>query len=135
MSGFGCSSRPLIAIVGPCAAGKRTLAHGLRARGYNARRVLQEHSYVPDMWRRITRPDLLIYLDASLETIRRRRAQPDWPEWMLELEVGRLSHARACCDLYLKTDELTIPQVLERVLDWLGAQGVVGQQPPCFDSG
>ena len=39
----------------------------------DARHVVQGHSHVPDMWQRVTQPDLLIYLDASLEVIRQRR--------------------------------------------------------------
>ena len=62
------SHRPLIAVVGVCAAGKSTLVQALRAEGFNARQVLQEHSYVPNMWQRITNPDLLIYLDCTIET-------------------------------------------------------------------
>jgi len=113
-------SAPLIAVVGVCASGKSTLVAALRARGFNARQVLQEHSYVPDMWLRITRPDLLIYLDAGLATIRRRRQTADWEGWILEREAARLCHARESCDLYINTDDLTPDEVLERVLTWLG---------------
>jgi len=109
-------SRPLIAVVGVCASGKTTLAHALCMRGFNARQVSQEHSYVPDMWQRITRPDLLIYLDATLETVRRRRHAPNWPAWILDRELERLQHARAHCDLYIETDDLTPSEVLERAL-------------------
>ena len=56
MTHVSTGSAPLIAIVGVCASGKSTLAKALRERGYNARQVLQEHSYVPYMWQRITRP-------------------------------------------------------------------------------
>ncbi|OIO92548.1 MAG: hypothetical protein AUK03_09705 [Anaerolineae bacterium CG2_30_64_16] len=112
-------SVPLIAVVGVCASGKSTLVAALRARGFNARQVAQEHSYVPDMWLRITRPDLLIYLDAGLAAIRRRRQQADWEEWLLEQEVERLRHARAYCDLYVNTDDLTPDEVLEQVLAML----------------
>ena len=56
---------PLIGIVGPCGAGKTTLAQGLRGKGYRARAIVQEHSYVQDMWQRITKPDILIFLQAS----------------------------------------------------------------------
>jgi thymidylate kinase len=113
---------PLIAVVGVCASGKTTLAQALRARGWNARQVLQEHSYVPDMWQRITGPDLLIYLDASLETIRFRRHDPEFPDWILEQETHRLRHARRYCDLYLLTDALSPEEVLEAVLDALPAR-------------
>jgi len=109
----------LIAVVGVCASGKTTLADALRARGYNARQVGQEHSYVPDMWRRITRPDLLIYLDAGLETIRRRRQDPEWPASLLAVQRARLRHARHHCDLYVKTDDLTPEEVLAQSLTWL----------------
>lgn len=107
---------PLVAVVGVCAAGKSTLAHNLRARGWNARQVAQEHSYAPDMWRRITDPDVLIYLDAQLATIRLRRRDPDFPAWLLEAERYRLRHARQHCAIYLPTDDLTPEEVLARVL-------------------
>jgi len=55
----------LLAVVGPCAAGKSTLIEGLRQHGYQARHVAQEHSYVPEMWKLLTSPDYLIYLDVS----------------------------------------------------------------------
>jgi thymidylate kinase len=110
------SKRPLIAIVGVCASGKSTLAAELRQRGYNAREVLQEHSYVQDMWQRFTGPDLLIYLDATPETIRKRRCKPDWPSWLYENETVRLIHARNYCDLYVPTDMLTPSEILQQAL-------------------
>lgn len=116
-------SRPLIAVVGVCASGKSTLVQGLQARGWNARHVVQEHSYVRDMWQRITQPDLLIYLDASLEVVRQRRRDPEMPDWLIEAERHRLRHAREHCDLYVKTDTLTPDQVLAQALDFLGIVG------------
>jgi hypothetical protein len=110
--------RPLIAVVGPCASGKSTLVKHLKGRGYNARSVAQDHSYVPDMWRRITDPDLLIFLDARLDTIARRR-RIGWGRRYLADEHHRLRHARRHCDLYLATDDLTEEMVLERVLAFL----------------
>ena len=53
-----------IALVGKSGAGKSTLVAGLCKHGYRARQIAQEHSYVPQMWRLIRRPDTLIYLDA-----------------------------------------------------------------------
>ena len=102
-----------IVIVGPCAAGTTTLAEGLRELGYDAHACAQEHSYVPDMWR-MSGPDVLIYLDVTMETIRRRR-EVSWDERHLEAERVRLAHARQHCDLYLPTDDLSREQVLERV--------------------
>jgi deoxyadenosine/deoxycytidine kinase len=113
-------SGPLIAVVGVCASGKSTLVRGLQARGWNARHVVQEHSYVPDMWQRITQPDLLICLDASLEIIRQRRRDPEMPAWLIDEERHRLRHAREFCALYVQTDMLTPDQVLGRALEFLG---------------
>ena len=117
---------PLIAIVGVCAAGKTTLAAALRSQGYNARGILQEHSYVPTMWQRITKPDLLIYLDASLETVRRRRNDPGFPLDLYEAECVRLQHARVHCHLYIHTDELTPAEVLSYAVVGLGNEGPKG---------
>ena len=109
----------LIAVVGVCASGKSTLADRLRSLGFDARQVLQEHSYVPDMWQRLTRPNLLIYLDASLETVRRRRHLADFEAWILEQERSRLRHAREHCDLYIDTDALDPASVLRLALEYL----------------
>jgi len=108
-----------IAVVGPCGAGKTTLVAGLRALGYEARECVQEHSYVPTMWERISRPDILIYLDASLPVIERRKPRSDWKQAILDEQHRRLAHARAHCDLYVHTDELTVAQVLARAVDFL----------------
>jgi len=107
-----------IAVVGPCASGKTELVRALRARGYDARQCVQEHSYVPTMWQHISRPDVLIYLDAELPTIARRR-NTDWDERLLMEQRRRLSHARAHCDLYLRTDALSREEVVQAVLDFL----------------
>lgn len=109
-----------IKIVGPCASGKSTLAARLRALGYKASSAAQDHSYVPDMWQRVNPPDLLIYLDVTLETAwQRGRAGAGWNQDYLDEQHHRLRHARACCDLYLPTDGLTEKEVEARVLDYL----------------
>lgn len=109
-----------IKVVGPCASGKSTLAVGLRRRGYDAVSAAQDHSFVPDMWRRLNPPDLLIYLDVSLETAQRRgRAGHGWDQGYLDEQHRRLRHARAHCDLYLPTDGLNKDEVLERVMAFL----------------
>jgi len=119
--------RPLIAVVGPCASGKSLLVRALRERGYNAREVAQEHSYVPAMWQIITQPDTLIYLHVSWETARRRRPTDAGPaRW--EEQAHRLRHARQHADFYINTDRLTPQEALERVLAFLGA-GVGRAQP------
>lgn len=108
--------RPLIAVVGLCAAGKSTLVKGLRAHGFNAREVLQEHSYVPNMWQRITNPDILIFLDCSIETTRLRRTDRNFESWLLDEERRRLQHAREHCHLYIATDEFSADEILARAL-------------------
>jgi len=109
-----------IVVVGPCAAGKTTLVTGLRAQGFAAARlVAQEHSGIRDLWARRGRPQVLIYLDAQPATMNRRQGRSDWmAEGRADL-VTRLEHARRECDLYLPTDDLTIPQVLETVVKFL----------------
>lgn len=81
----------MIAIVGPCAAGKSLLAQSLRDRGYNAREIVQEHSYVPTMWQQIAQPTLLIYLDVSWQVSQQRRPTDAKPQWWAEL-THRLRH-------------------------------------------
>ena len=111
-------AHPLIAVVGPCSSGKSTLVRELCAHGYNAREVVQEHSYTPTMWQRITQPDLLIYLDVSWPVAHQRRPSDAKPGWWDEL-AQRLRHARQHADLYVHTDELTPMEVLERVMTFL----------------
>lgn len=107
-----------IAIVGPCASGKTTLAEGLQAHGHDARQIAQEHSYVKDMWKQITDPDILIYMDASFETCTKRK-QLNWKQKEFDEQVRRLSHARENCDLYIFTDDLAPGEILERALGFL----------------
>jgi len=111
-------SSKLIGVVGVCASGKSTLIQGLEARGYRVRHIAQEHSYVKDMWKRITHPDLLIFLDAAYTTTLQRRKQnwtvADWTE-----QQHRLRHARTYANFYLNTDALDSDQVLQRVVDFL----------------
>jgi hypothetical protein len=112
-----------VVVVGPDAAGKTELVQRLRRLGYNAHSCAQDHSYVPDMWRRLARPDFLIYLDARLETIARRR-RIDWGQKRLDQLNARLAHARAHADLILPTDDLTPPQVLAHVQAALSRAGI-----------
>ena len=114
--------RRRIAVVGVCASGKTRLVDGLRALGYDARQVVQEHSYAPDMWQRMARPDVLILLEASLDTIKRRR-EASFGESYLAEQRRRLAHAAAHADLIIHTDELTPDQVLDRAVSFLRGQG------------
>ena len=119
----GEEEEPRVVVVGPDAAGKSTLVMRLRALGYNARACAQDHSYVPDMWRRLSQPDFLVFLDARLETIARRR-DIDWEQQRLDVLLARLAHARAHCDLYLPTDDLTPSEVVGQVRAALSAAGI-----------
>jgi len=47
-----------IALVGPCSSGKTTLAVFLKAQGYDVRQPAQEHTYAPQMWQRLSKPDI-----------------------------------------------------------------------------
>lgn len=105
-----------IGIVGPCAAGKSTLISRLTDQGYSARHIAQEHSFVPDMWQRLAKPDLLIYLDVSYPVSLRRRKM-DWNQEEYQEQVLRLRHARQHADLYLQTDTLSIQEVYQRVVN------------------
>ncbi|NOY99040.1 MAG: hypothetical protein GXP40_07540 [Chloroflexi bacterium] len=108
--------RFLIGVVGPCAAGKSTLVGGLKQRGYRARHIAQEHSYVKDMWQRLTNPDILVFLQVSYPlTVERRNL--DWNESEYAEQQRRLSHARQHADVHIQTDDLTPEEVLEYVLN------------------
>ena len=105
----------IIGVVGPCASGKSTLVAALRSKNYHTRHIAQEHSYVRDMWKKMSNPDFLIYLDVSFE-ISRIRTGTSWKKAIFEKQVARLEHARNHADLYIQTDELNPQQVLDIVL-------------------
>ena len=109
----------LIALVGPCAAGKSTLGSALSAAGYTVKQPVQEHSHIPNMWRRFAKPDILIYLDLSFENLRRRRPKNHGGPKRLAEQRRRLTHAYEHCDLYLDTSDLTPVEVQESVLRFL----------------
>lgn len=111
--------RPRLAIVGPCVSGKSELVNALRDAGYEARHVAQEHSYVPEMWQRMARPDVLIYLDVDYATAKARRPRIDWGPERLEEQAEKLAHARQHCDLYIDTSTLSRHEVRRRVFRFL----------------
>lgn len=123
--------RPLrVAVVGPCSAGKSTLLPALYAAGYETRQPAQEHSYAPNMWQRLSKPDILIYLDLSYQQARIRRPHIDGGPQRLVEQHQRLSHAREHCDYYLDTSNLTPEEVRQAVLafleTWHLGQGLAG---------
>ena len=70
------------------------------------------------MWKQMSDPDFLIYLDVSFE-ISITRIGTTWERSIFEKQVARLEHARNHADLYIQTDDLNPQQVLNRVLDFL----------------
>lgn len=112
-----------VVLVGICGSGKTTLAQGLRRLGYEVRECGQEHSEVPYMWQAISRPDVLIYLDASSEVIY-QRGERHYVAGYVEEERRRLAHARAHCDFYVMTDDLSPDQVLAKVVAFLKNRGI-----------
>jgi len=107
-----------LGIVGPCASGKTSLTKGLNQYGINAKHIAQEHSYVKDMWKRLSNPDILIYLDVSYKlSIKRKRLNWTYNEY--QVQIDRLAHARDHADLYIHTDDLSIDQVLGIVINYL----------------
>jgi hypothetical protein len=115
---------PLIGVVGPCGSGKSTITKGLRKLGINIKPICQEHSYVPTMWQRITKPDILVFLDAShAETIRRRDL--NWSEGEYFEQHRRLHHARENADIYLFTDGSAPEETMQQLVDILVKNGLI----------
>jgi len=115
---------PRIVVVGPCAAGKTTLVSNLSHRGYDIHSCAQEHSGTPELWKKRCRADVLVHLDAELETIAQRQNRTDWTAARLDAQRRRLADARQHCDLYLRTDDLTREQVAATVDAFLRKHGV-----------
>ena len=108
----------LIGIVGPCGAGKTTLANHLKSLGYRVKHIAQEHSYVPYMWQKLTNPDILIYLEVSYENTLRRR-NLSWSQEEFDEQLRRLAHARQNANLIIDTNLFDAQGVLEKALDFI----------------
>lgn len=106
---------PRVGVVGVCGSGKSTLVAGLRALGIEARQIDQEHSYVPDLWRRFSEPDVLVYLEASDATIE-GRIGPLLHKSILPAQRQRLVEARSQAQVHVDTDGKSAEEVLHEVL-------------------
>ncbi|MFH1634837.1 MAG: hypothetical protein ABIG63_12645 [Chloroflexota bacterium] len=105
----------IIGVVGACGSGKSSLVAGLSEHGYHAHHIAQEHSFVPDMWQRLTKPDVLIFLHVSYPlTLQRKHFT--WTLSEYEEQLSRLRHARQHADLHIDTDDLSPDEVLQIVL-------------------
>jgi chloramphenicol 3-O-phosphotransferase len=71
------------------------------------------------MWQRITRPDVLIFLDVDYPEAKARRPRINWGPERLADQAERLAHARFHCDLYLDTNQMTATEVAAEVIDFL----------------
>lgn len=112
-------TQPRIAIVGHCAAGKSTVVNLLQQRGIDAFAVAQEHSSIQDLWNH-QQPDLMVFLDVSLDELRMRKDNPDWPEWIFQSQNERLEHARSNADLVIDTDAEPAEMVVTEILQLVG---------------
>ena len=111
--------RFVIGVVGVCGSGKTELVQRLRAREFQAKHIAQEHSFISNMWQRITKPDVLVFLDVSYdETLRRKKF--DWSEKDYQEQNRRVDHARQNADIIVFTDDFSPDGVCEFVLQSLG---------------
>jgi hypothetical protein len=123
------ADRPVkVGVVGVCGSGKSTLVAALKARGLAARQIDQEHSYVPDLWRRFDLPDVLVYLDAGDATVA-GRIGPLLYSGLLPAQRERLAHARAHAHVYVQTDDKNPGEVLDTVLAAIDRLAVRAARP------
>jgi deoxyadenosine/deoxycytidine kinase len=103
-----------IVIVGYCASGKTSVVEALRERGVNAHAVAQEHSVVRELWNH-QEPDVVVFLDVTLDELRIRRKNPNWPAWIYELQTERLDPARHRADLVIDTTAGDVQYVVDQI--------------------
>lgn len=108
---------PRVVVVGHCASGKSTLVDLLRRAGIDAVASAQEHSAVPELWKR-SRADVLVFLEVDLATIRRRRGW-EWPEAIYSAQEERLRRARAAADLVIDTASYQADEVFDRARNYV----------------
>jgi len=106
-----------VVVAGVCVSGKTTLVKSLRDLGIDAHNVAQEHSVIKNLWDH-KQPDILVVLDAQMETIYQRRMVP-WGEDRLAVQRKRLRDAYEHADLYIQTDELSKDEIVQQVLEYI----------------
>jgi cytidylate kinase len=110
--------KPTIGVVGPCGSGKTTLTRSLQEHHITVRHIAQEHSYVPEMWKIISNPTFLVFLNVSFEIATQRR-KLNWSIAEFEEQLRRLKHARDNADLVIDTDSMNPDDVLTAVLHFI----------------
>jgi hypothetical protein len=108
-----------VGVVGVCGSGKSSLVGRLNQAAYDAHEIAQEHSFVPDMWQRIHPPDVLIYLDASYETVFQRRPNSLMTRRLYDEMLHRLRHARENADLVIATDRIGEQEAFKEAAGYL----------------
>ena len=103
-----------VAVVGPCASGKSTIVQALRDIGLDAYSVAQEHSIIGDLWNH-REPEIVVYLDVSLDAIRDRRRNPHWPAWIYDLQIDRLSDARSNATFVVDTSTKSSDEIIDEL--------------------
>ncbi len=115
-----------IVVVGTCASGKSTLVAALRETGIDAYACAQEHSEIPDLWDHQD-PDFVVYLDVDLDTVRRRRRSPNWPDRIYAAQVSRLRRAREVADIVIDTRVTGVAESVAIVRQILGQRLLPGR--------
>ena len=66
------------------------------------------------MWKRLTNPDILVYLEVSYElTLKRKKLS--WSRDEFQVQLDRLQHAHQHADIVIKTDELSVNDLVLQV--------------------
>ncbi len=129
---------PLIKVVGVSASGKSTLVQALRAAGYNARSVSQEHSHMATLWKQFNVPRVLIYLDSTILAQMQRRPDVSWDSATLLVEREKLQDAYCEADLRINSAGLSNVAVLWVTLAFLRSRRLrhaAGPLPPATATG
>jgi len=71
------------------------------------------------MWLRLTRPDILVFLDVSYETTLVRK-RLNWTVQEFEEQLFRLRHARLHADLIIDTDQNSPQEIADLVMQFIG---------------
>jgi deoxyadenosine/deoxycytidine kinase len=104
-----------VGVVGTCGTGKSELVTRLVNHGFDAHHIAQEHSFNPQMWRLVTNPDLLVYLQVSYnETLKRKNFDFSLKDYNEQLD--RLEHAKNHADIKIDTTNLNPDEVFEQIM-------------------